>query len=86
MKQSGKSSDQYRICEAISSGSATVKDQREEPFTESEEARGEEHGAISVGIDIGTTTVSAAVIDVERVSQIEVFSLPHNSYVLAGDL
>lgn len=86
MKESGKSSDQYRICEAISSGSATVKDQREEPFTESEEARGEEHGAISVGIDIGTTTVSAAVIDVERVSQIEVFSLPHNSYVLAGDL
>ena len=36
---------------------------------------------LSVGIDIGTTTISAAVIDVNSKEQIEVFSTPHDSYI-----
>jgi len=39
------------------------------------------HGALAIGIDIGTTTISAAVIDIENRTQLEVFSVPHNSYI-----
>ena len=39
------------------------------------------YGAIAVGIDIGTTTVSAVVYDIDNKKQIEACSLPHNSYI-----
>ncbi len=37
--------------------------------------------SLAVGIDIGTTTVSAAVIDLTNKEQIDAFSVPHDSYV-----
>ena len=37
--------------------------------------------ALSVGIDIGTTTVSAVVYDITDKKQIEAFTVPHDSYV-----
>ncbi len=39
------------------------------------------YGALTVGIDIGTTTVSAVVYDIDNKIQLEAFSTPHNSYV-----
>ena len=39
------------------------------------------YGTIAVGIDIGTTTVSAVVYDIDNKKQIEAYSLPHNSYI-----
>ena len=39
------------------------------------------YGTIAVGIDIGTTTVSAVVYDIDSKKQIEAYSLPHNSYI-----
>lgn len=41
----------------------------------------ENKGHISVGIDIGTTTISGVVYDIESKNQIEAYSIPHNSYV-----
>ena len=39
------------------------------------------HGALSVGIDIGTTTVSAVVYDIDNKKSLETCSISHNSYV-----
>ena len=39
------------------------------------------NSAVSLGIDIGTTTVSAVVYDITEKKQIEAFTVPHNSYV-----
>lgn len=36
---------------------------------------------ISVGIDIGTTTISAVVYDIDNKEQLKAYSVPHNSYV-----
>ena len=37
--------------------------------------------ALSVGIDIGTTTISAVVYDITNKKQIEAYTIPHDSYV-----
>ena len=37
--------------------------------------------SLAVGIDIGTTTVSAAVIDLTNKVQLDAFSTPHDSYI-----
>lgn len=80
LKESGKRSDDYRICDSIYQKiniddlSSTVV------FTENEEITLREHGELSVGVDIGTTTVSAVVYDVDNKTQLEAYSLPHNSY------
>ncbi|MBE6572180.1 MAG: hypothetical protein E7656_08035 [Ruminococcaceae bacterium] len=39
----------------------------------------------AVGIDLGTTTISAAVIDLDTKEQVGVFTLPHESYIKRGD-
>ena len=45
------------------------------------ESNTRDSSALAVGIDIGTTTISATVIDLTRKEQIEVLCEPHNSYV-----
>ncbi|MBE6642546.1 MAG: hypothetical protein E7615_02700 [Ruminococcaceae bacterium] len=40
---------------------------------------------LAVGIDIGTTTVSACAIDLDSKEQLEYYSVPHNSYVEKSD-
>lgn len=83
LKESGKSSGQYQLCEAIAAGSIDGA-QENGSFTESEEAQEEEHGSLAVGIDIGTTTVSAAVMDIDKKKQLDVYSIPHASYTASG--
>ena len=84
LKESGKTSEQYLLCERIATDGVTTPTSSEDVFTESEDEKPSTHGAISVGIDIGTTTVSAAVMDIDNCEQLEVYSLPHDSRVSNG--
>ncbi len=81
LKESGKNSEKYHICESILTRASLEELKNEEPFTESEKIKSEAHGALSVGIDIGTTTISAVVYDIDNKEQLESYTLPHNSYV-----
>ena len=81
LKESGKRSDEYRNCENIYQKIDTDDLRSVETLTENEEIALSEHGELSVGIDIGTTTVSAVVYDIDNRVQIEAYSIPHNSYV-----
>ena len=40
-------------------------------------------GELSVGVDIGTTTISMVVFDIEHKKPVEIYSVPHHSYVCA---
>ncbi|MBO5110583.1 MAG: MerR family transcriptional regulator [Clostridia bacterium] len=84
--ESGKQSDQYLLCETVAQrirGAATEDVAR---FTEAEEIRPDTHGALAVGLDMGTTTISAVVLDLDRKEQLEVYTLPHDSYASSGEL
>ena len=84
LKESGRNSEKYRICESIL-GKASFEDVGyTESFTENEKMRPDTYGAASVGIDIGTTTISAVVYDVDNKEQLEAYTLPHNSYISTG--
>ena len=84
MKESGRTSEQYLLCEQISADGITTHSPNGDIFTENEDARTVTHGAIAVGIDIGTTTVSAAVMDTVSGEQLESYSIPHGSTVVSG--
>ena len=79
--ESGRNSELYAFCEALAEKIAKGDSGTDEPFTEAEDAFECKHGALAIGIDIGTTTISAAVIDLECRAQVEVFSVPHDSYI-----
>ena len=81
LKESGKNSESYRICERISDEESLIDYKNTDLFIENDEVDYEEHGDLSVGIDIGTTTVSAVVFDIDNKKQIEAYTVPHNSYV-----
>ena len=81
LKESGKNSEKYRVCESISNMTSLKNLENTKHFTENEKVKIKSHGALSVGIDIGTTTVSAVVYDIDNKEQLEAFSVPHNSYV-----
>lgn len=38
-------------------------------------------GELSVGVDIGTTTISVVVFDIEHKKSVEIHSVPHHSYI-----
>ena len=40
---------------------------------------------LCVGIDIGTTTISALVYDIDNKQQVEGYTVPHSSYIASGD-
>ena len=80
-EETGLSSDQYLFCDTLANRIASGELMTGETFTESEEDASREKGPLSVGIDIGTTTISITVIDLQSKKQLEVFSVPHNSYV-----
>ena len=40
---------------------------------------------LCVGIDIGTTTISAMVYDLENKKQLRAYTIPHSSYLKSGD-
>ena len=82
LRESGKNSEKYQICESILN-KAPVELKSEDSFTENEKIMPEVHGELAVGIDIGTTTVSAVVYDIDGKEQLEAYTVPHNSYVCA---
>lgn len=84
LKESGKNSEIYGICESISAKSSLEALENNESFTENEKARNGGYGTSCVGIDIGTTTISALVYDIDNKEQIEAYTLPHNSYTQRG--
>ncbi len=81
LKESGINSENYFICEKISKGIDVSEATITEVLTENEDISSENHGALSIGIDIGTTTISAVVYDVEKKEQLEAYTIPHHSYV-----
>jgi len=83
LMESGKNSKKYQICESILN-EAPIDIENAKDFTENEKIKPEAHGTLSIGIDIGTTTISAVVYDVDNKEQIEAYTLPHSSYVLSG--
>ena len=80
LKESGKNSEIYLICERLANEKSIGESSNIEDFTEKEEVIGT-YGAVSVGIDIGTTTISAVVYDIDNKKQLDAYSVPHNSYV-----
>ena len=84
LKESGKNSELYCICESISTMGMTEELENTESFTENEKARNGGYGTPCVGIDLGTTTISALVYDIDNKEQIEAYTLPHSSYIQKG--
>ena len=82
--ESGLNSERYAFCRTLAQRIANCDEQTAEPFMETDDAFSCERGELTVGIDIGTTTISAAVIDLENKTQVEVFSVPHNSYTVSS--
>ncbi len=80
-KESGINSEKYRICEKISEKTDFDELNAVASFTEKEEDQKEPHGNLAVGIDLGTTTVSAVVYDIDRKKQIEAYTIPHHAYL-----
>lgn len=86
LKESGINSENYRICESLSKGMDIDEFEKADSFKvdgfkENEEIVTDESGALSIGIDIGTTTVSAVVYDIDNREQMEYYTVPHHSYV-----
>ena len=79
--ESGLNSERYAFCETLAQRIANGEEKAAETFMETDDSFLCNRGAFAVGIDIGTTTISAAVIDLDNKAQVEVFSVPHNSYV-----
>lgn len=85
-RENGKNSEQYSHCEKIEKqilcGSADIESS--EIFSEKEKISDEPQGALSVGIDIGTTTISAVVMDIDNKRQIDAYTLFHNADLTAS--
>ena len=79
--ESGLNSERYAFCETLAQRIADGEEQSGILFMETEDSLECYQGALAVGIDIGTTTISAVVIDLENRTQVEVFSVPHSSYI-----
>ena len=81
LKESGINSENYRICQNILKKVDFDEWKSTEILTENEEAPVEEFGDLTVGVDIGTTTISAVVYDIDHKKQLEAYTIPHHSYV-----
>lgn len=81
LKESGINSENFQRCELLSKAIADSDFEFDAILNENDEMRSTEHGRLSVGVDIGTTTISAVVYDIDYKNQLEAYTLPHNSYV-----
>jgi len=79
--ESGLNTEQYAFCDTLAERISRSAERSDDLFIEIDDSAVEDHGALAVGIDLGTTTISAAVIDLDQKRQVEVFSVPHNAYV-----
>ena len=76
-KETGRYSEQYGFCETLIERFQTgVLDCKYE-LEEREDLQKEALGALAVGIDIGTTTISATVVDLDSKKQIESYCIPN---------
>ncbi|MBQ2987752.1 MAG: hypothetical protein IJD59_01465, partial [Clostridia bacterium] len=64
----------YALCETLAQRIANGEEQTGILFIETEDSLEYTQGALAIGIDIGTTTISAAVIDLENRAQVEVIA------------
>ncbi len=78
-RENGKNTDQYFHCEKIAEQIAKGETKINEIISETEESTTESYGELTVGIDIGTTTISVAVIDIDQKKQIDVYTVYHNA-------
>lgn len=81
LKESGINSKNYGICESLSNGMDIGELKAVEILTENEEITSQKLGSLAIGIDIGTTTISAVVYDIDNKAQLEAYTIPHHSYV-----
>ena len=81
LKENGKNSEKYQLCESVARHHAPVELKSKESFTENEEIIKDARGRLAVGIDVGTTTVSAVVYDLDSCESLEAYSIPHNSRI-----
>ena len=81
LKESGINSENYCICDSLLKGIDIDEFKKIGGFTENEEIIAQKHGDLSIGVDIGTTTISAVVYDIDNKEQLEAYTVPHNSYV-----
>ena len=79
LDEKGRNSDQYLFCESITSGIMNGGVRQDKVFTEFEEIKKSCSGTLCVGIDLGTTNISAVVMDIENKEQVEAYSIPHMS-------
>ena len=84
LEESGKNSEKYRICESLSKKFSLDELNGDDSFIENEKISTRAYGALCIGIDIGTTTISAAVYDIDNKEQLEAYTLPHHSYIKTG--
>lgn len=82
-KESGRHSAQYGFCEALTEQFRTGIFDCKYELEENEEITKEHYGALAVGIDIGTTTISATVVDLASRKQIECYNIS-NSFRVNG--
>ena len=80
-----KNSDQYQFCDNITSMIINGGKGDNKIFTESEEITPLTFGTLCVGIDLGTTTISAVVMDMDSKEQVEIYSTPHRSHIPSKD-
>ena len=85
LDEKGKNSDQYQFCDNITSMIINGGKGDNKIFTESEEITPLTFGTLCVGIDLGTTTISAVVMDMDSKEQVEVYSTPHRSHIPSKD-
>ena len=65
LKESGINSENYCICDSLLKGIDIDELKKIGVFTENEEIIAQQHGDLSIGVDIGTTTISAVVYDIK---------------------
>ncbi len=80
-KEYGHYSEQFAFCESIERQLGMGALDCQERLEENEEPTGGEYGDLAVGIDIGTTTISATVIDLGAKRQVEVYNLPNTFHL-----
>jgi len=74
----GQHSRQYQFCQTVTQQISGNRFDCMDLLEEEEESSPCTYGALAVGIDIGTTTISACVLDVDAKRQVEVYNIPND--------
>ena len=77
----GTHSRQYAVCEQIASDFSANAFGKKYAFEEENDHPAKPCGRLAVGIDIGTTTISAALIDLDEKRQVASYTIPNRCNV-----